>query len=164
MKEETQSLNHSQLKELMDQNVEKLLTRINEQNIDVDLNEGLNFSETEEDKEVKELSSRYYDLFKDIQSTSLKSKRKRVRFNETQRVELKILLSKYPDEHQAIRKALKIPWSTFSRLKRESIDNIWRRRDIKYSTSSITTLDLEQKAYIKRLMQPPTFPITVNEI
>ena len=67
MKEETQSLNHSQLKELMDQNVEKLLTRINEQNIDVDLREGLIISETEEDKEVKELSnSRYYDLFKDI--------------------------------------------------------------------------------------------------
>ena len=72
-REETQSLNLIKLKELMDQNEEKLLDSINEQNIDVDLSEGLNISETEEDKEVKELSScRYYDLFRDIQPTSLK--------------------------------------------------------------------------------------------
>ena len=149
----------------MDQNVEKLLTRINEQNIDVDLREGLIISETEEDKEVKELSnSRYYDLFKDIQSTSLRNKRKRSRFNKTQRAELKILLNKYPVEHQKIRKALKIPWTTFNRMKRESIDNIWRRRDIKYNAGLITTLDLKQKTYIRRLVNPPTFPITIKEI
>ena len=148
----------------MDQNVEKLLTRINEQNIDVDLREGLIISETEEDKEVKELSnSRYYDLFKDIQSTSLKNKRKRSRFNKTQRAELKILLNKYPVEHQKIRKALKIPWTTFNRMKRESIDKIWRRRDIKYNAGLITTLDLKQKTYIRRLVNPPTFPITIKK-
>ena len=52
LKEETQSLNLSQLKELINQNEEKLLVITDEQNIDVDLNEGLNISETEEDKEV----------------------------------------------------------------------------------------------------------------
>ena len=52
MKEETQSLNLSQFKELINQNEEKLLVITDEQNIDVDLSEGLNISETEEDKEV----------------------------------------------------------------------------------------------------------------
>ena len=131
----------------------------------MDLREGLIISEAGEDEEYKELQrSRYYKLFKDIQSASLKNRRKGARFDKIQRLELKILLNKYPDEHQTIRKALKIPWTTFWRLRRKSTEDHSRRRAIRYNTSLKTTLNLEQKTYFRRLMQPPTFLITVNEI
>lgn len=68
----------------MDQNVENLLTRIDEQTIDVDLREGMIISEAGEN-EVKEFSKSVdYELFKDIQSTSLKNRRKGARFGKTQ--------------------------------------------------------------------------------
>ena len=50
-----------------------MLAIIDEQNIDVDLKEGLIISGVEEDEHIKELSrSRNYKLFNDIQSTSSK--------------------------------------------------------------------------------------------
>ena len=63
-----------------------------------------------------------------------------------------------------LKKALKIPSSTFNRLRLES-DEEHQHRDSKVRKGSIKTpLDLGKKKYIERLVQPLTVPFTVKDI
>ena len=148
--------------ELMNRNVKALLTRISEHNIDIEFKEGLIISSDEEDKEDSEPpTSKSYDLFVDIQSKSLSVKRKGIRFNIEQLLGLKMLLCKYAGDHQTKRRALKISSTAFCRLRRESSEVPRSWGITKCRRNSRTVLDQEQKIYISKLVQPPTFPITV---
>ena len=71
MLKECQNLNNVQLVELMNRNVETLLTRISEHSIDKEIKEGLIISSDEEDKKDSEPPEKKYDSFVDVQSTSL---------------------------------------------------------------------------------------------
>ena len=69
----------------MHQNVEALLTRINEQHIDMDFMKSLIIFSEDKIEEVKDqIASKDYTLFEDIQSTSLVKKRKGSKFTKDQ--------------------------------------------------------------------------------
>ena len=102
----------------MKRSVEDLLTRINEENIDNDFIQDLIIFDEEKRKDTKEpLISKKYELFKDIHFTSRPSRKMGARFSNEQLLEMKMLISKHQADELLIRKALKIPPSTFSRLK-----------------------------------------------
>ena len=52
-------------------------------------------------------------LFKEIECTNLKSRKKRKRYIKSQVHELNLILEKYQDQHLIIQKILKIPTSSF---------------------------------------------------
>ena len=131
----------------MNRNVEHLLARINEENICQDFHQDLIIFDEEEKKDVEESIESYeYRLFKDIHSTSLSTKNKEADFHESKRSKY-MLISKHKGNHVKIRKALKIPSSTFNRLRRESNEE-HRHRYSKVRKGSIKMpLDLDKKKY-----------------
>ena len=134
----------------MNRNVEHLLTRINEENIDQDFQQNLIIFDEKEKKVTEEFTeSKCFQLFKDTRSTSLSTKKKGTRFSREQVFEIKMLISKYPDNHVKIRKALKIPSSTFNRLSREN-DEESRHRNTTIRKSSSKHLLLSRKRNISK--------------
>ena len=162
---ETYNLKHEQIIELMHQNIETLLTRIDELQLSHELMEDLILFDEEGKSEGNLLSpSKDYALFKDIKSTGISMKSKGTRFTKEQWLELKILLDKYPEGHSKIRRALKISRSTFWRLKHESQEG-FRARELATRKKNVGwLLDDKQKVYVRRLVQPPTVPMTVRGI
>ena len=149
----------------MNRNVEDLVTRINERYIEEDFQEDLIIFDEEEIKRPNELlKSKEYKLFQELSSTNLSNKKKGSRFSNEQLEELKILLKRYPGDHIKIRKALKIPPSTFCRLKQKIEFDGWKMNTIKQKWNLKSSLDFEKKAYVSRLVQPPTVPITTTDI
>ena len=78
--------------------------------------------------------------------------------------ELGLILDRFPDDHAKICKSLKIPKSSFSRLKLEwatakNIDIETRRRK-----SDCKDLSNLEQVFIQRLVKPPTSPKTVKSI
>ena len=147
----------------MHKNVEHLLARINEENIDQDFQQDFMIFDEEERDVEESIESNEYQLFKDIHSTSLSIKKKRSRFSGKQALEVKMLINKHKGNHVKIRKALKISSCTFNRLRRENEEE-YLRRDSKILKSNIKTpFDLDKKKYM-RLVHPPTFLFTVRDI
>ena len=64
-----------------------------------------------------------------------------------------MFLSKYTVDHQAIRRALKIPPTTFCRLRRESTEPSESRDTIKCRRNSRAFPEQEQKVYIDILVK-----------
>ena len=117
--------------------------------------EDLILFDEEEKSEGNLLSSiKDYALFKDIKSTSIYMKSKGTIFTKEQRLELKILLDKYPMSHSKIRRALKISRSTFWRFKIESQEGFWARELSTHKKNGGWLLDDKQKVYVRRLVQP----------
>ena len=86
------------------------------------------------------------------------------RFSNEQLLEMKMLISKHQADELLIRKALKIPPSTFSRLKHKIDKENWQRNKIVSRNDSKILLDSEKKNYIAWLVHPPTVPITMKDI
>ena len=115
----------------MNRSIEDLLARINEENIDNDFIQDLIIFNEEKRKDPNEpLISKEYEFLKDIHSTSLPSRKIGARFSNEQLLEMKMLISKHQADELLIRKALKIPPSTFSRLKRKIDKENWQRNKI----------------------------------
>ena len=150
---------------MIHQNVEALLTRINEQHIDMNFMKSLIIFSEDKIEEVKDqIASKDYTLFGDIQSASLVTKRKGSKFTKDQWLELSMLLKKYPDDYLKIRRALKISWSTFRRLVRESEVGFWKRESTHLKKHPLSILNKIKKVYIRKLVQPPTVPMTLKSI
>ena len=97
-----------------------------------------------------------------IHSTNLSSRKLGYRFSKEQLIEMKMLIRKL--KKLFIRKTLKIPPSTFSRLKREIDKDNWRRNKIVSSNDSRILIDSKNKKYVEWLVHPPTVLITMKDI
>ena len=77
---------------------------------------------------------------------------------------LKILMNEFPEHHKKIRKLLKIPPSSFNRLRKEIIEERTKSKISKRSLRESENLKNSEKELITKLLEPPTFPITLKEI
>ena len=114
---------------------------------------------------LKESSrSKTYQLY--IQISSLKSftRTYRRRYTKENFIELNHIQTLFPNSESTVRKALKIPLGTWSKLLNEikMMDQRLRVPKCRHNLSSV--LKAEEKEFIKDLIKPPTHPLTVNWI
>ena len=153
------------LKELAKNEKSNLFSIIEEDRIHHDLMEDLIiFEEQNKDPLPVGFKSESYKMFKEINNLQSFRRKKRSRYSNEYLSELKTILSSYPESQQTIRRCLKIPIGTWYRLKKEMkmIDYgskfSKRRQNNKYSFND------KEKNFIKKLVKPPTFPLTLNRI
>ena len=155
----------SQIKKLVKDEMALLVNRIDESNLTRNLEENLIiFDEQSNEASNQREYSQNFRLFKDIESPDLKSRKRWRRYTKSQKYELNSVLDKYPSYHSVIRKALQISISSFQKLKKElDVDGLNISENFSDGKERRSVND-EERIYIQRLLKPPAFPITIQEI
>ena len=122
----------------------------------IEKSDGLN--QVSPEKETKAI---LYDVICDIKDR-LRPKHKWYDNETLQNIRKVIAL--YPDSHSAIIKFLNIPKATYYRLLRDPLSDKTRTFDLKRNKREAKRLQKEEKIYISRILEPPTDPITIDEI
>ena len=92
------------------------------------------------------------------------SHKKNKRYSAQEVKELKQVLEMFPNHSTSIRNFLKIPPTSFRRLKRECLMNNNKSIESMHcSTSSIKLTEVEQ-VYISKLVTPPTYPQSISRV
>ena len=165
IKEELNSLNESELMDEAENERSLLLNKINEINLTRMFEEDLIIFDRQNEAEPEEVeASENYRLFKGMKSLTLWDKKWNKRYSKAQKRELEELLDKYPNKHQSIRKFLEIPSSTFHMMKKDLFCNKDAPRPTNVDKSSSVGLEDKEKIFIRKLLNPPAFPITILEI
>ena len=142
-------------------NVEKqsLINQENECSIHVDFQDHMNIDSIQQTKQTENSNSpKAINLFNCLTNSILFQKKKRKWFTSQQTLELSQFLKDFPNYHRKIRLALKIPSSSFMRLKAEidelDANHCFNRRILRWSSP----MSRMQELYIKNLVEPPTYP------
>ena len=142
-----------------------LLNKINEINLTRMFEEDLIIFDRQNEAEPEEVeASENYRLFKDMKSLTLWDKKWNKWYSKAQKRELEELLDKYPNKHQSIRKFLEIPSSTFHMMKKDLFCKKDAPRPTNVDKSPSVGLEDKEKIFIRKLLNPPAFPITILEI
>ena len=127
--------------------------------------EKLNISDEDQHFSFKlESADLNHDLFLDLQRFDPQNRKKGTWFTEEYWNDLKMLLLKYPNNHQIIRRSLKLSKSSFCRLRQEFKNDSYRGSAINKKLRSKMELTKQEKEYIKAIVTPPTVPVTVDGI
>ena len=144
---------------------EKLLRKIETRTIHTDLNRKLEIGTDDESLNFEVPSvSHTSELFHAINNMQTFPHKKSKMYSGEQIKELSAILSKFQKDHGVIQNALKIPNSSFSRLKKrmDDGDNQWeaeiRKDPVKASLSTA------EKILVKKFVQPPTSPKSLSAI
>ena len=134
----------------------KLIRQFGEE---LDLDDDKN--ESEEDKTDPHNQKSLFSL---VSSSEWINRSKRTWYTPKYLSVLKELLQLYPWSHQKIRQILKIPKSSFWRLKQEisrpDSKGKWSRRFMR----SHPELSKEEQILISKIVEPPTEPMTIDKI
>ena len=105
-----------------------------------------------------------HSLFRELQKLKIPNRKKGKWFTYNYWEDLKRLLSKYPNEHHTIMKALRISRSSYYRLikefKTEHHGGCKANRELRNNLK----LTKQEKVYVHLLVNPPTIPLTINGI
>ena len=105
-----------------------------------------------------------YSIFKEIHQLNLPSHKKKCWYTRTHVDGWSQLIWKYSGQNHKIRKALRIPHSTFRRIEFEDHKN--EQDELIKRSRYYDKKELEEchKAYIRKLLKPPQFPSAIKEI
>ena len=78
--------------------------------------------------------------------------------------ELGRVLDLFPEDHQKVQRALKIPISTFRRLRTEWRSVKCNENSSKRKSTNDWNLTVLERSLIEKLMKPPTYPWTITNI
>ena len=154
-----------ELKDLWNDEKQALLNQINENSIHVDFEEHMNIDDSHQINQRENSNNpEKFNLFNCLTKSTLYQRKKGKWFTSQQILELSQLLNDFPNDHRWIRLALKIPSSSFMRLKTEIkelyTNHCFNRRSVRWSP----LMSRMQELYIKNLVEPPIYPLTIDKI
>ena len=106
--------------------------------------------------------SESYKIFKEILCLKSFDRKKRSRYTNENLTDLQRILSLYPLSHNIIRRCLKIPIDIWSKLKKEVEMMEGGLKILKCRHSSKPSLSEKEKVFIKSIVKPPTYPLTIK--
>ena len=141
------------------------MNKINKFNPNKIFEEDLIISDSPHETDHKEVQvSENLFLSKEAENLMLWGRKQNERYTNTQTMELEEILNKYRNNHQAIRKFLWIPSSSSHTIKKK----LNQRKDVLMLNNLDSTypidLDDKEKMFIRKLLNPPAYPVTIIEI
>ena len=162
---ESKDLTFSQVKDLECKERESLILNIESSNLSNKFEETFKLRDenmTEYKMDWPQNSG--VDIFSAVWSSSWFDKPRRTWYTPEYLNNLKDLLHRFPSSPHKIAKLLRIPKSTFARLRREIVTkNGLERRKLNWQ-SSHPELSREEQILITQIVQPPTEPLTLDRI
>ena len=113
---------------------------------------------------VESLKSLYIQILQDINEIDNIERRKGSWFSTEYIENVRNLLTKYPDDHQTIIRALKISKSSYYRLMHKLNSQETFKSDVRKLKREEKALSKIEEKFLEILVTPPTYPITINEI
>ena len=165
IKEETKGKALEELKALAIQEKSNIFVAIDDGRIHTDLIEDLIIFENQSRNQSLVVNkNESYKIFKEI--FCLKSFEREKRSIYMQRKILQTYKESYlyPFSHNIIRRYLKIPIGTWSKLKKEVEMMEGGLKIPKCRNNSKPSLGEKEKDFIKAIVKPPTYPLTINSI
>ena len=142
-----------------------LFAAIDEGRIHIDLMEDLIIFEDQSCNQSLAVSkSESNKIFKEILCLKLFDRKKRSRYTKENLTDIQRILSFYPFFHNIIRRYIKIPIGTWSKLKKEIKMMEGGLKIPKRRHSSKPSLGEKEKDFIKAIVKPPTYPLIINSI
>ena len=165
VKNSTINLSIDDIRAVASEMIKDLKEKLNESKIDSDIARRLELnSDGEENRWPQEPTSHNGILHCTIWSMRTFPHTKGKRYTTEQMDELEQILRSFPDDHSSIWSALKIPKSTYYRLKKELEEPVSRNTDPKRKHKYHSGLSLIVKTYIPKFVKPPTSPKSVKSI
>ena len=162
---EVKGMKHADIKQLEKREFNSTIDIIEQENLITNMLNRLNIeADIIIERQKVEPRSLEHAIFKYIESLKLKNLRKRTWFTYEHLIELKTILERFPNNHSLIKKALKISAATFKRLKSEWENLGIGEQSNKREERSKRDLNVLQKTFVKKFVNPPTVPLTLNEI
>ena len=162
---EVKGMKHADIKQLEKREFNSTIDIIGQENLITNMLNRLNIeADIIDERQKVEPRSLEHAIFKSIESLKLKNRRKRTWFTYEHLIELKTILERFPNNHSLIKKALKISAASFKRLKSEWENLGIGEQSNKREERSKRDLNVLQKTFVKQLVNPPTVPLTLNEI
>ena len=103
-------------------------------------------------------------LFSVVSSSTWFNRAKRTWNTPEYLFNLKELLHLFPSYHQKIRQILKIPKSSFRRMKQEIESENVKEKRVQRFMKSHPELSKEEEIFISKIVEPPTEPMTLDKI
>ena len=113
---------------------------------------------------VESRKSLYIQILQDINEIDNIERRKGSWFSTEYIENVRNLLTKYPDDHQTIIRALKISKSSYYRLIHKLNPQETFKSDVRRLKREEKSLSKIEEKFLEILVTPPTYPITINEI
>ena len=121
-------------------------------------------SDVEMEKEINNEVNINYNLFKDLLEINEERRHKGEWFNIKYLLKVGYLFASYQDYLQTIKRSLKISKSSYYRLLHKPISQNSISANRRRSKREHKHLNGAEEVFIIRLVNPPTFPNTLNEI
>ena len=162
IKKETRRMNHEELADLMNKEIGQLLEITSEETLDIQMNEKLMIEEDSNNRNntdsIREAGPCGIRLLDDIQNVQRK---KGSWLTEEQFQSIVRLLEKYPSSHEIFRKQLNLSQATLHRIKKQATGLTYHCQLAKRKLRCDDRIDELQELFIKRLLAPPTIPLTI---
>ena len=158
-------MNQDELAILMHDEISQLLELIDENTIEIQMNDKLLMEEdSERSKHEEIMEHRGTDEINILNDIDKIRRKKGSLLTEKQFQCIAELLEKYPDSHGVIKKRLGLSNTTFYRIKKQIEGSAYLCQSRKRKLRSEDLLSETQKAYLARLLTPPSIPLTIPSI
>ena len=154
-----------QLEMLACKEIQILINKINEQTLNEELaNDLLLRDESSPTLSKNSIKCNDYLLLSKLRNMKMLEKKRRKRYKKEYLSKIYQIYEEFPDSQNVIRKALKVPRTTFRRI----IERIYKlgpsevKTNPQYQTKSV--LAPEQQILIRNFIRPPTNPTTIDRI
>lgn len=165
IKNELVNLKQNKIVEIQNEETDELMNSISQETIDKNLNLRLQLNTLNEDMEVDQHPvSTDIALLRILSDSILNKRKKRSWYSNECLNELNSILEEFPDHHHVIRKYLKIPASSFSRLQKEINKSKVNQTPSNRKIRSNQNLRMEEKFFVQKMVEPPTKPVLLGII
>ena len=164
-KTSTCNMSIPEIKRVTSNMINDLIKNLKVSNIHLDMISQLELnSEDSNQNSPRELRSYSSTLHRAISNMKTFPHVKGKRYTTEQLEELEQILWRFPDDHLTICRAIKIPKSTFYRLKEELNKKNSKSFKSKRRSEHHSYLSTIEKTYISKIVKPPTSPKSIRSI